>query len=790
MSTPIDTIYAKDGQVTIKGSRDDNISILGLNSGNGGTHFNNGAQIAFGYNGSDIYQHFIHTRHNNSNEKNAIDFYVCNGTENNSVTSGSVHTMSLVSGNVGIGMTNPSNKLTISGTNNDNISILGLNSGNDGSQFKNGAQIAFGYNGTSTYQHFIHTRHNTNPNNGNAIDFYVCNGTENNSVTSGSVHTMSLVSGNVGIGTTNPTEMLEVRDGNFSFQKNGSSVLNSDIGGIKFKHNAGGIIANLCEIVGVGDTNGYVSSGSAYSQSGRLEFRTLSSTTGNSSSNFVPSTRMTIDSNGNVGISTTSPLCKFYVNHPDNWAKNYYAHSDDLDPNKFIASFRPPNNNEDAYISIRASGEQNNAGIFFGSPAYYYSPNKCAIISEGGRGHSRCKLHFCFGYQTSNHAGQANIAGTGGVSRMCIDYNGNVGIGTTNPNSDTKLDVNGRIMISSTNSGIWFGNGDNNTFFGELYGDSNPYTLAFYRGGWRGPYFRSDTGRIGIGTTNPVCPLHVKGHIHQTIVARGYLNLYGNTGSGAGTAQDLIAIKSEKDIWIDGGNLLVSSDERIKKDIEEVPDNLSLEMVRNIPCKYYKYIDESRNIKNNNRKVIGFIAQEVKEKFPLAVDLVNDFEPNENRLLENITWEKIIDNSNNVCKYKLTSDLKDVSGIKYKFYVVNDLSGNESEIDKEVIGNSDNSFTFDQSYNHIFCYGKEVDDFHTLDKQKLFTLNFSATQEIDRIQQQQLLDISGNSLAIDINKNELELLKLENQELTNKVTSLETELNNLKTLVESLVNNN
>ena len=38
---------------------------------------------------------------------------------------------------------------------------------------------------------------------------------------------------------------------------------------------------------------------------------------------------------------------------------------------------------------------------------------------------------------------------------------------------------------------------------------------------------------------------------------------------------------------------------------------------------------------------------------------------------------------------------------------------------KEVVGNSDNSFTFDQSWNHVFCYGKEVDDFHTLDKQKL-----------------------------------------------------------------------
>ena len=56
---------------------------------------------------------------------------------------------------------------------------------------------------------------------------------------------------------------------------------------------------------------------------------------------------------------------------------------------------------------------------------------------------------------------------------------------------------------------------------------------------------------------------------------------------------------------------------------------------------------------------------------------------------------------------------------------------------KEIIGNADNTFTFDATYNNVFCYGKEVDDFHTVDKQKLFAVNFSATQEIDKIQQEE-----------------------------------------------------
>ena len=40
-----------------------------------------------------------------------------------------------------------------------------------------------------------------------------------------------------------------------------------------------------------------------------------------------------------------------------------------------------------------------------------------------------------------------------------------------------------------------------------------------------------------------------------------------------------------------------------------------------------------------------------------------------------------------------------------------------------------------------FLIWKQVNDFHTIDKQKLFTVNFSATQEIDRIQQKHAIEM-------------------------------------------------
>ena len=139
----------------------------------------------------------------------------------------------------------------------------------------------------------------------------------------------------------------------------------------------------------------------------------------------------------------------------------------------------------------------------------------------------------------------------------------------------------------------------------------------------------------------------------------------------------------------------------------------------------------------------------------MAVTEQTSILPNENRGLNNIEWSEHED------KYKLTTDLQNVSGVKYRFYVTNDLSDNE--VMKEIVGNADDTFTFEEKWEYVFCYGKEVDDFHVLDKQKLFALNFSATQELDRQQQ--------------ADKAEIAELKTKNTELENRVNEAEIRVN-------------
>ena len=72
----------------------------------------------------------------------------------------------------------------------------------------------------------------------------------------------------------------------------------------------------------------------------------------------------------------------------------------------------------------------------------------------------------------------------------------------------------------------------------------------------------------------------------------------------------------------------------------------------------------------------------------------------------------------------------------------------------EILDNIDNLV-----FEEILLKNKKVDDFHTLDKAKLFALNFSATQEIDRLQQADKAEIA---------------------ELKTKVSTLETELAAIK----------
>jgi hypothetical protein len=192
-------------------------------------------------------------------------------------------------------------------------------------------------------------------------------------------------------------------------------------------------------------------------------------------------------------------------------------------------------------------------------------------------------------------------------------------------------------------------------------------------------------------------------------------------------------IKAQYAIQCSG--LLITSDRRIKENIREIDDGSSLQILRNLPCVKYEYIDK---MDKGFSTAIGFIAQDVKQHIPLACSLTKEFIPNELRTIEELVWENITDEEGNE-KFKLTISDLDVSGnTKYRFLCHTGEEGQDIDLE-----NDGKSFIFDKKWEHVFLYGKEVDDFHKINKEKIFSVAFSATQEIDRIQQKHALEIKA-----------------------------------------------
>jgi hypothetical protein len=110
-------------------------------------------------------------------------------------------------GNVGIGTNTPSVALDVNGAINASVlnlsnttttaPSLNIKNGDAAATYSDNAQIKMGWAGspagTNQYAQFLHTRHNSGST-GNAIDFYLSNGTANNTINNGSTLAMSLES--------------------------------------------------------------------------------------------------------------------------------------------------------------------------------------------------------------------------------------------------------------------------------------------------------------------------------------------------------------------------------------------------------------------------------------------------------------------------------------------------------------------------------------------------------------------------------------------------------------------
>jgi len=223
-----------------------------------------------------------------------------------------------------------------------------------------------------------------------------------------------------------------------------------------------------------------------------------------------------------------------------------------------------------------------------------------------------------------------------------------------------------------------------------------------------GGYSYFNAGNVGFGTTTPTqARLVVNGtSASQAIGNHGYLNNTGATGTN--TTAKTYSIWATSRIAATEFNAF--SDERIKNIKGVSNSKKDLDILSQIEVTNYQLKDTIIKGSQSLKKVI---AQQVKNVYPQAVtDNVTEVIPNIYKLSEiKDGW------------IQLATNLQKGDIVKLIF--------SEKEEVLEVLEVSKKSFKVSsEQQGKVFVYGKEVNDFHTVDYEAISMLNVSATQEL------------------------------------------------------------
>jgi hypothetical protein len=333
----------------------------------------------------------------------------------------------------------------------------------------------------------------------------------------------------------------------------------------------------------------------------------------------------------------------------------------------------------------------------------------------------------------ANFTGGASFPGGANFSGEAL-FGGNVGIGTSSPLVPLHVSSSSAIPVAlidgSGTAGTWLtlrntaSGGTNWMLISAASGNGvDAGKLLFTYGS--GPNYTLGTamalvpgGLVGIGTTTPAVPLDVESSVNQS-ASYGWLNVHGQTSTASGN--NPYSIKAGQRIMASEFNAV--SDSRIKEIIGQSDRQADLEIIQKLRVTDYHMKDR---VANGDTPCKGFIAQEVETVIPEAVTKSRQFVPDIYAAASGAKFDP--------AARTIALKLAKAHGLKTGDRVR--LMTEAGQLDLPVSSvPSEQEFVAtncEKEPKQVFVFGREVNDFRTLNYDRIFTTGISAMQELAR----------------------------------------------------------
>ena len=366
------------------------------------------------------------------------------------------------------------------------------------------------------------------------------------------------------------------------------------------------------------------------------------------------------------------------------------------------------------------------------------------------------------GVDYTTGAGYINAAGNSTNQPICLSTRGGaVAIGKTTAAYTLDMSgsayMSGSMNFSNNGSGLIWGGGTSQIMDDGDLRIKTDDTMHFFTASTQRMVISSQ-GYVGIGTSTVSYPLTVSlSPSISTGTATKYFNRANSTASLSYTSASISLASS---IYAAGGvvsgnGFYAASDKRIKYNIHDFADIPSINILRYLKPRIFNFID---NLQYGAEPTWGFIAQEVAEIIPNAVTYGPAYIPNIFEVGEIVGKEIKLESKTTT---ELLKDETDYYPLKIK------NTNGEDKIVKITKIIDEKTFKIDEEietdHNRIFVYGQEVPDFHSLDKDAIFTIATSALQELDK-------ELQETNKRVKVLEDENQNLKQQINEIVDRLT--------------------